>query len=117
MIRSIATAIALSLCGIASAATAEEVTLNQPIVGASLHTGGIDMAFYYQDVDAGMEVSGYYVPRGTTEQPARLRMVLQDGERVSFSLPDTQRVVYSFERDGETLTINARSPWNQLVQR
>lgn len=117
MFRTTAIALTLSLAGIATAASAEEIILTQPIAGASLHAGGVDMAVYYQDVDSGMEVSGYYAPLGSEEVPGRVQLLLQDGETATFSLPNTARVVYSFARDGETLSVTATPPWIRVAQR
>ncbi|ESR22422.1 hypothetical protein [Lutibaculum baratangense] len=101
-------AAAASTLGFApSEASAEAITLTDPLAGASLHTAGIDMAVYFTEADGLFHVVGTYAPRDLSAAPARLRMELADGDRTRFSLPGRQGVRYSFTRGGSALHVEA----------
>ncbi|WP_108260154.1 hypothetical protein [Mangrovicoccus ximenensis] len=96
----LAAALALS----AGAAAADEITLAKPLAGAALHEGGVDMSVYWTEVAEGYEVVATY--KGAADSDAaRIAMVLNDGDRVSFGLPGTRGLVYSFARQDGAVTV------------
>ncbi|WP_138467542.1 hypothetical protein [Poseidonocella sp. HB161398] len=97
----LAAALALS----ATAAAADEVTLSKPLAGAALHEGGVDMSVYWVEAAAGYEVVATYQGQADA-QPARIAMVLADGDRVTFGLPGARGLLYSFARDGGAVTVS-----------
>lgn len=99
-------ATAFALAAIAGAASADQITLTQPMSGATLHDGGTDMAVYMTEVDAGLEVVATYTP-AETYAPMRVAMVLADGDDVSFGLPGAPGAHYTFARAGEDVTVTA----------
>ncbi|WP_428927030.1 hypothetical protein [Marinibacterium sp. SX1] len=99
-------AAALALATIAGAAGADVITLNQPLSGASLHDGGVDMNVYMTEADGGMEVVATYTPVDTFA-PARVAMVLADGDEVGFGLPGAPTAYYTFARSGDDVTVTA----------
>jgi hypothetical protein len=87
---------------------ADAITLDAPIAGASVHTGGVDMVVYYVDREDHFEVVATYASVDGPFEPGRLRMALTDGDRVSFGLPGmATAVLYTFERSGETVHVGA----------
>ncbi len=96
--------LAAALALTAGAAAADEITLKTPLAGAALHEGGVDMSVYWTEVAAGYEVVATY--QGTADvQASRIAMVLNEGDRVSFGLPGTRGVVYSFARENGAVTV------------
>lgn len=88
----------------ATTAYGDEITLNAPMEGATMHDGGIDMTVYWIDVGTGFEVTATYTPQDTYA-PARMVMLLADGDKVTFSLPGHKSIVYSFSRDGQDVRV------------
>ena len=97
------TAFAIALAG---AASADQIPLTEPLSGASLHDGGVDMNVYMTEGDAGLEVVATYTP-SETYAPARVAMVLADGDAVSFALPGAPSAHYAFARTGGDVTVTA----------
>ncbi|WP_172331297.1 hypothetical protein [Mangrovicoccus sp. HB161399] len=96
--------LAAALALTAGTASAGEITLAKPLAGAALHEGGVDMSVYWTEVDAGYEVVATY--QGAADQQAsRIAMVLTDGDRVTFGLPGTRGLVYSFARENGAVTV------------
>lgn len=100
-------AAAAALALFAQGATAEEIALEAPMAGASLHTGGIDMVVYYMDRSDHFEVVATYALSDAPSEPARLRMGLADGDSARFGLPGEPHVRYEFSRSGATVRVEA----------
>ncbi|MAC79507.1 MAG: hypothetical protein CML66_15760 [Rhodobacteraceae bacterium] len=102
-----AIAAAVALTAVAGAASADEITLTKPLSGATLHEGAVDMAVYMTEAEDGLEVVATYTPT-ETYAPARVAMVLADGDAVSFGLPGARTAHYTFARTGDNVTVTAR---------
>lgn len=85
-------------------AQADEISLSRPLAGATIHTDLVDMSIYWTPSDTAFEVVAYYVTRDDAA-PRQLRMRLESGDRVVFSLPGLADAAYRFERQGGTLTV------------
>lgn len=110
------TAMSVALAMVAGAVQADEVRLISPDAGASLSEAGVDMSVYWSEVTDGMQVVATYTASGTYD-PARIVMVLADGDAVSFGLPGQSQVYYGFARDGDELQVNAVRPSNLFAQK
>ena len=86
---------------------AGEIELSKPIQGASLHDGGIDMVVYYTDHSTHFEVVATYVENDHPDHPSRLRMRMQDGDDVTFSLSGLTETRYAFARNGEIVRVTS----------
>lgn len=87
-------------------AEADEISLSRPLAGATIHSDLVDMSVYWTPSDTAFEVVAYYVTRADVDAaPRQLRMRLESGDRVVFSLPGLTDAAYRFERQGETLTV------------
>lgn len=86
---------------------ADEMTLTSPMAAETLHEGGLDMNVYFVEAEEGYEVIGTYTARAGAYAPARIQMLMQDGDSVAFGMPGVQDVLYSFERTGDTLHVSA----------
>ncbi len=93
----------------ASLAQADEIKLTAPIQAGTLHENGVDMVVYYMDLDSALEVTATYVETATPDQAQRIRMVLMDGDGVTFGLPGLPGVNYSFARTGNVVSISTKS--------
>ncbi|MBX2856576.1 MAG: hypothetical protein KTR21_16430 [Rhodobacteraceae bacterium] len=114
MKRSILAAIALLT---ASAAHADEITLSQPLAGASLHDAGVDMSVYWTEAESGLEVVATYAVRDAAFESHRLVMVLNDGDKVSFGLPQRREAYYTFSRIGDVVSVQAESITTKVASR
>jgi hypothetical protein len=95
-------------------ATADSISLVKPIAAASLHDGGVDMVVYYVDHEDHFEVVATYTAQDGPYEPGRLRMMLVNGDTVSFGLPEHPGVLYNFERFGETVSVTTMYAPDQL---
>jgi hypothetical protein len=87
---------------------ADAISLQKPIAGASVHTGGVDMAVYYVDQGDHFEVVATYAASEGPFQPGRLRMAMTDGDSARFGLPGmATAVLYTFHRQGDIVTVDA----------
>lgn len=109
--------LAASLFVTAGAANAADLTLSTAFEGATISHGAVDMSVYYTDVENGFEVVATYVARETATTPDQLVMVLADGDAVSFGLPGVSGQVYTFARDGESVTVDAAYTWTQVAEK
>lgn len=100
----------------AVAAQADAILLTQPIAGASLHDGAVDMSVYYTEVSDGLEVVATYAPKSGDEAASRLSMVLADGDAVTFGLPGARGVTYTFARAESDVTVTANRVGTQFAQ-
>lgn len=100
---------AIAALGLGSAALADTVTLSTPFAGYRLTTGNVDMVAYHTDLgDAGYEVTAYVRARDSYSQPERVMMRLDDQDTVSFAMPSEPRVLYTFARNADRVTISSR---------
>lgn len=99
----IAAATALALT--AGATFADTITLSDPMAGATLHETDLDMSVYWTEADGALALVATYVTDDAATDPARLQMHLKDGDAVSFGLPGVQDRLFTFARDGETVTV------------
>jgi hypothetical protein len=89
----------------AFAAQADEITLKNPLDGATLNGDVADMSVHFAADDNDIyTVVATYVTDGA-DQPAQMVMELRDGDAVRFSLPGALTETYSFARKGGVLTV------------
>lgn len=93
------------------AAIADSLTLSAPMSGGTVHADTVDMSVYWLPSDTAFEVVAQYVDRNRETAPQRLRMRLEQGERVSFGLPGQTGTVYAFARSATALTVTAQPVW------
>jgi len=94
---------------LAPAALAGEVTLKVPFEAYRLSTGHVDMIAYQTDLgDGGYEVTAYARARDTYSQPERVMMRLEDKDSVTFAMPSEPRILYTFARKAELVTVSSR---------
>jgi hypothetical protein len=110
---------ALLLGAAAMPALAEEAEIRQPVEAArlhegeaaSLHEGALDMVAYYTELDSGAYEGAYEVvatfAEKSGESPARVRLAMQEGDALQFSMPGDRGTLYGFARDNGTLSITA----------
>ncbi|AXQ95853.1 hypothetical protein LV780_15965 [Cereibacter azotoformans] len=99
------TAAALAL---ASSVSAGELVLDAPMQARSLHEGALDLVAYRNDLaDGGMEVTAAFRARTPSGEPQVVKMLLQDQDRVQFSMPSDLRTIYTFARAGDRVTVGA----------
>uniref|UniRef100_A4WZI1 Uncharacterized protein n=2 Tax=Cereibacter TaxID=1653176 RepID=A4WZI1_CERS5 len=99
------TAAALAL---ASSVSAGELVLDAPMQARSLHEGALDLVAYRNDLaDGGMEVTAAFRARTPSGEPQVVKMLLQDQDRVQFSMPSDLRTIYTFARVGDRVTVGA----------
>lgn len=101
----------------ATSALAGEITLNAEMEAASLHEAGVDMVVYYTDADTHFEVVATYVEPMAKDEPLRMRMGLNDGDKVTFALPEHPATNYTFARNGATVSVNAVPSGDQIAQK
>ena len=101
----ILTAAALALT--ANAALADTITLTQANAGATLHESDVDMSVYWTEDGDAYALTATYVTDEAPAEPARLRMHLSDGDKVSFGLPGVQDRLFTFARDGGTVSVES----------
>jgi hypothetical protein len=101
------TVLAAAVAAAASVAASEEIRLDAPRTGLSLHAGGIDMVVYYLDEGETFQVQAAYAPRRDAARQRRLRMHLSDGDSLTLGLPGQPHVAYSFARTGDRVTVGA----------
>ncbi|WP_420325720.1 hypothetical protein [Mameliella sp.] len=97
-----------------TAALAGTVTLDAPAAGATLHEAGVNMSLYWTEAEGGYELVATYVTDDTAA-PARLVMLLQDGDNVTFGLPDAPDTAFKFIRTGDVVVVAAHTPSTALV--
>ncbi len=88
-------------------AVAGDITLTQAKAGSSLHTGNLDMNVYWTADEAAYEVVATYVTKDAPAKINRLRMHLAEGDRASFGLPGVQGRMFTFARNGGTVSVEA----------
>ncbi|SIO27309.1 hypothetical protein SAMN05444722_1131 [Rhodovulum sp. ES.010] len=100
---------ALAAFALASPAAAGEITLTVPFEAYRLSTGNVDMIAYQTDLgDGGYEVTAYARARDSYSQPQRLMMRLKDRDSVTFAMPSEPRILYTFARKAELVTVTSR---------
>lgn len=113
----LATAALISLTFAAHSANADEIVLEAPLEGASIQKGDIDMSVYWTEAEGGFEVVATYAPRIDSSEAARIRMLLADGDNVTFGLPGEPLVAYTFAREGDAVIVNAERNGIQFASR
>ncbi|MGC9419028.1 MAG: hypothetical protein ACP5EN_08630 [Rhodovulum sp.] len=94
---------------LAAPALAGDITLTVPFEGYRLSTGNVDMVAYQTDLgDGGYEVTAYVRARDAYSQPERVMMRLEDRDSVTFSMPSEPRILYTFARKAELVTVTSR---------
>lgn len=91
----------------ATTALADTVTLTRTNAGATLHESDADMSVYWVEDGDAYALTATYVTDEAPEDPARLRMHLNDGDTVTFGLPGVQDRLFTFARDGETVSVGS----------
>lgn len=88
-------------------AEAEQVTMSRPIAAGSLHEGPLDMVAYWIDgQDGALELTATFRARTPSDEPMRVVMPLQDGDRLAFGMPGHPGALYRFGRSGREVTIS-----------
>ncbi|MGK7653541.1 hypothetical protein ACSQ76_14305 [Roseovarius sp. B08] len=103
--KAILTAAALALT--ATTAFADTVTVTRAIAGATLHETDADMSVYWVEDGDAYALTAFYVTGEAPADPARLRMHLADGDKVTFGLPGVKDRLFTFARDGETVSVRS----------
>ena len=89
-----------------TAALADQIKLDKPATGATLHGKDVDMSVYFTENETGDYVLvATYLGKTSRDEPARLVMVLSDGEKVQFGLPGKRGSLYVIARDGDRVTV------------
>ena len=90
-----------------TSAQAEEVTISHALAAGSLHEGALDMvAYWLEGPDGALELTATFRNRATNDEPMRIVMPMQDGDALSFGMPDYEASLYSFARAGKEVTIS-----------
>ena len=90
----------------ASTAMANEIRLDKPATGATLHGREIDMSVYYTEDNTGaFVVVATYLGKSGHDEPGRLVMALSDGEKVQFGIPGERGSIYMFVREGNRISV------------
>lgn len=90
-------------------AEAGQLELRAPAKAGLLNENGIEMVVYYARDDDALEVTAIFPEGSAPDQQARMRVVLMDGDGVSFELPSLPGIKYRFARDGEIVHVKAES--------
>ncbi|MFT3973899.1 MAG: hypothetical protein QM699_10740 [Amaricoccus sp.] len=100
------TALAVALATAALPAFAGDVRTSTPIEAKTLTTDNLQMVAYFVPKAGDLyEVTATWVD-ADGDSPHRLVMGLDDGERVSFSLPGHKETLFTFAREIDALTIS-----------
>lgn len=99
------------------AAQAHDVTLEQPGHGATLNESGVDLSVHWLAVDGGAEVSATYVSSWDKFAPARVAMLLNEGDATTFSMPDARQVAFRFAFENGALRVTAQPLTESLASR
>lgn len=92
-----------------TAAWADEVRLDKPATGATLHGNDVDMSVYFTENETGdFILVATYLGKTSHDAPGRLVMALSDGEKVQFGLPGKRGSIYLIAREGDSVTIADR---------
>lgn len=110
-----ATAAATALALGVATAQADSLTLPAEMAGGTLGHAGVDMSVFWVAQPGGYAVTARYVTPTAVEGEAQLRMLLQDGDVVSFGLPGVGGQHYSFAAQGGAITVTATRSWMQLA--
>lgn len=98
-----AAASSAALFAAAAPVLADDALMTRPIEAASLATEDVSLVAYYTPLDdAGVEVTLTWIAAGGAT-PSRLRMRLDDGADVSFSLPGHMDTLLSFAREDDVV--------------
>lgn len=92
---------------VASPLAADTLTLSEAMAGGTLQGRNVDMSAYWLARDGGYELTAVYASTDAELAPARVTMLLQDGDAVRFGLPGHMGVVYTFEADASAVTISS----------
>ncbi len=97
--------IAATALGLAhTPAAADETLLTAPGQTATLTGGAVEMMATYRPTDWDtFEVTAIFAASGWTNEPMRVRMAMQDGDRVAFSIPGYPDQLFRFSRGGAAL--------------
>lgn len=96
------------LAATSGAALADDVTLATPGTGATLREGPVDMSVYWTERAEGYELVATYLTGLDNEEPARLVLLMQDGERATLGLPGAPGYHFTFRRCGDTVSVSSR---------
>ncbi|RVU39213.1 hypothetical protein EOI86_08185 [Hwanghaeella grinnelliae] len=89
-----------------SSALADEVQLDKPEAGATLHGNEVDMSVYFTESENGKYiVVGTYLGKTSQDVPSRFVMELADGEKAQFGLPAKRGSLYVIAREGNRVTV------------
>ena len=96
---------------------AHDVTLDKPMLGATLDEQGVDLSVYWTAAENGAEVTATYVSSWDPSTPSRVRMYLQEGDVTTFAMPDARQVAFRFAFDGKALRVTAPPQFQKLASR
>lgn len=74
------------------------------------------MVVYYTENGAAVEVVATYIETNDPTTPLRMRMTLNEGDRVSFGLPGFRNSSFTFQRSGTQVTVRSETKSTKLVQ-
>ncbi|SMX50256.1 hypothetical protein [Maliponia aquimaris] len=97
------------LAATSGAALADDVTLSAPLTGATLHEGPVDMSVYWTDKAEVYEVVATYLTGLRGEEPARLVLLMQDGDRATLGLPGAPGYHFTFQRSGDQVMVSTHA--------
>ncbi|MBP0481716.1 hypothetical protein [Sagittula salina] len=106
----IRTLAALSALLMPFAAAAETVTLSTEAAGATLHHATVDMSVYWTKGEGEkLDLVAYYAPKAAGSDAGRLQMALGNDDSVTFGLPGQVGQLYTFARDGNSVSVTTSS--------
>lgn len=96
-------------CCVALPAVADSIRLEKAEQAASLHQAGVDMVVYYIDMDEHFDVVATFNDGTKSYLPARLRMSMNEGDGVTFTVPGRPEISFRFERSGNVVEVRNRN--------
>lgn len=97
------------LAATSGAALADDVTLTTPGAGATLREGPVDMSVYWTEKPEGYELVATYQTGPAGEDPARLVLLMQDGDRATLGLPGAPGYHFTFRRCGDHVSVSSHA--------
>ncbi|MFK7765522.1 MAG: hypothetical protein AB8B62_19820 [Roseobacter sp.] len=96
-------------CCVSLPAVAESIRLEKTEQAASLHQAGVDMVVYYIDMKEYFDVVATFNDGTKPYLPAQLRMSMNEGDGVTFTVPGRPDVAFLFARSGNVIEVHHRN--------
>lgn len=100
----------MAVLAVPAASRADTTVLPAPIAAGALHDGTLDMVAFYVPAGDAVEVTAMFAARSNPTTPARIRMVLAEGESTAFGIPGHPGSIFRFARTGNAVTIDVSAP-------